>query len=239
MTAEDTLTVSSKSKRVTLSCSLSFRLKLGPQFLLKVSFLRALSLSGALLHIWTQPFHHASILFSIFALPGAQIQACSLRFKPTSTKHHRCTIGTKCHAVAQLKCRIYHLCADRHSSKYPLCLRVHTIVRANGRSLYQLLRQWALIKTSIMPMGAYHCLHHRALSIPSFVLAGSQHLITCTNGRISLFAPMGAQISLWRWRALIRILLVPTGAYHYPDSAFSPSIKHHATIWRGWSISHV
>jgi hypothetical protein len=139
-------------------------------------------------------------------------------------------------------------------------------------------------------MGAYHCLHQRALSIPLFAPTGTQHtivcadrcsayhrsrrgalsipmfmpagaqrLIICANGRISLFALTGTQISLSRQWALIKILFTLTGAYHCPDSAFSPfpsiapaighkikvlhhqslgtKSKHCATVWRYFSAS--
>ncbi len=55
-----------------------------------------------------------------------------------------------------------------------------------------------------------------------FVPTGTHHLIIHANGCISLFVSAGAQISLSHQRALIRISLTPTGAYHRPDLAFSP-----------------
>jgi hypothetical protein len=93
-------------------------------------------------------------------------------------------IGTKCCAVAQLKCCIYHWFMPVGAQHIINCRWAHTIVCTNGRS-------------------AYHCLHQQALSIPLFVPTGAKHTIVRAKGRsayhrlcqralsISLFAPMG------------------------------------------------
>ncbi len=144
-------------------------------------------------------------------------------------------------------------------AKFQLCAVI-------GCSFLALRHHKALIISFALPSGAhvkpcaYHCLRRRALSIPSFAPAGAQHLIIHANGRVSSFAPTSAQISLSRQQALVRILFVLMGAYHCPDSAFSPfpsiapaigckieasrhqplgaNLKHHATIQRSNSASH-